>query len=155
MHLVYTRDASGARRFYINGVQAASGTVVAGDFSSWGNYALALANEPAEDRPWLGELHLMALYDRALDAAEVGLNFGAGPDQGPPETVPPVVTAPADLSVTAVDASGTPATDPAIVAFLNAATAVDNVDGMLIPTNDAPAVFQFVEQGVQQRRETG
>ena len=30
-------------------------------------------------REWLGELHLIAIYDRALDAGEVQQNFTAGP----------------------------------------------------------------------------
>ena len=53
----------------------------------------------------------------------------------------PVVTAPASITGAAVDADGTPATDTSIQAFLNSATANDDVDGMLTPTHDAPAVF--------------
>jgi hypothetical protein len=39
---------------------------------------LVLANEPGGARLWLGELHLVAIYDRALTAAEVNSNFMAG-----------------------------------------------------------------------------
>ncbi len=53
----------------------------------------------------------------------------------------PVVTPPANITVAAVDAYGTPATDPYIAAFLNGATATDNVDGAIAPTNNAPAQF--------------
>jgi len=52
----------------------------------------------------------------------------------------PVVTAPADLTLTAPDSNGLPATDAAIAAFLSGATAVDDVDGEIKAiTNDAPA----------------
>jgi hypothetical protein len=54
---------------------------VGGDFSGWtSNYRLGLANEMTKDHPWLGEIHLVAIYDRALTADEVGQNYGAGLD---------------------------------------------------------------------------
>ncbi|MBI5137407.1 MAG: DUF5011 domain-containing protein, partial [Nitrospirae bacterium] len=55
----------------------------------------------------------------------------------------PVVTAPANIVVPAVDATGTPASNAAIVAFLAGATALDNVDGVLTAfiTHNAPAQF--------------
>ena len=55
----------------------------------------------------------------------------------------PVVTAPAPIIVPAVDGTGTPATDAAIVAFLAGATALDNVDGDLTGgiTHNAPGQF--------------
>ncbi len=139
-HVMYTREASGTSHFYVNGVEVATGSQT-GNFSNWGNYQLALANEPAEDRAWLGELHLVSFYDRALTAAEVDLNFVAGPELGPVDTIPPVVTAPADQTVAAVDASGTPAVAASIMAWLDSATAQDNLDGSVAVSNDAPAVL--------------
>jgi len=53
----------------------------------------------------------------------------------------PVITAPAPITVAAVDATGTPATNAAITAFLAAATAIDNVDANPVVTNDAPLQF--------------
>ncbi|WP_462162962.1 immunoglobulin-like domain-containing protein [Pseudoalteromonas xiamenensis] len=53
----------------------------------------------------------------------------------------PVVTAPANIDVAATDASGTAVTESAIAAFLAGATANDAVDGVLVVTHDAPAVF--------------
>jgi hypothetical protein len=51
-HVVYTRDASGVARIYLDGVQRALGPV-GGDFSNWDtSFRLALANELTEDRPW-------------------------------------------------------------------------------------------------------
>ncbi len=45
------------------------------------------------------------------------------------DTEAPVVTAPADITVAATDASGTARTDGAIAAFLASASATDNADG--------------------------
>ena len=77
-HVVYTRDAVGNARVYINGKQQAS-KKVSGKLSNWNNnFHLILANEVTRDRPWLGTFHLVALYSRALTAKEVGQNFKAG-----------------------------------------------------------------------------
>ena len=51
------------------------------------------------------------------------------------------VTPPADITVRQLDGSGTPAADVTIAAFLSGAIAVDAVDGPLVITHDAPAVF--------------
>jgi hypothetical protein len=81
-HVVYTRDASGVARIYIDDVEQANGTV-GGDFSNWdAGYRLALGNELTGGRPWLGEFHLVAIYNRALSPAEVTQNFEAGADSG-------------------------------------------------------------------------
>jgi hypothetical protein len=53
----------------------------------------------------------------------------------------PVVTAPEDIVITAVDPSGIAATNSSITEFLNQASAVDNVDGAVDVTNDAPDQF--------------
>ena len=82
-HVVYTRNASGIAKIYINGTEQMSSTV-GGDFSTWSSYALALANELSGGRPWLGELYLVAFYDRALTSDEVDQNFSAGPNPGSP-----------------------------------------------------------------------
>jgi hypothetical protein len=51
-----------------------------GGLSQWDDtYRIIVANEATNDRTWLGELHLIAVYDRALDAGEVEQNFMAGP----------------------------------------------------------------------------
>ena len=55
-----------------------------GDFSTWttaSDHRFALANEvELASRGWAGELHLVALYDRALSEAEILQNFAAGWD---------------------------------------------------------------------------
>ncbi|NOX77094.1 MAG: LamG domain-containing protein, partial [Gammaproteobacteria bacterium] len=77
-HVVYTRDAAGVAMIYINGTEQA-GTTISGNLSNWdGGYRLALANELTGDRPWRGELHLVAIFDRALSAADISQNYSAG-----------------------------------------------------------------------------
>ncbi|MDY7099593.1 MAG: PKD domain-containing protein [Actinomycetota bacterium] len=80
-HVVVTRSADGATSIRVDGVEVAS-DVVLGDLSTWQDYRLALANELTGDRPWLGELRLVALYDRALTPAEIARNLAVGPDGG-------------------------------------------------------------------------
>jgi hypothetical protein len=77
-HLVYTRSASGVATFFIDGVDVAR-TTGGGPMSNWNEgYRLAVGNELSNDRPWLGEIHLVAVYGRALGADEVKQNFKAG-----------------------------------------------------------------------------
>ncbi|MCH8922318.1 MAG: tandem-95 repeat protein [Planctomycetes bacterium] len=85
-HVVYTRDAAEMARIYVDGSQVAS-AVIDGDFSSWdAAFRLALANEFGGERPWLGEIHLAAVYAAALSAEEVDQNFRAGAN---PISLPP------------------------------------------------------------------
>ena len=77
-HLVYTRNQQGDTSIYLNGERVESDRTP-GDFSNWDPaFSLALANELTQDRPWLGEFHLVAVYNRALTATEVGQNYTAG-----------------------------------------------------------------------------
>ncbi len=86
-HVAYTRDTSGKAVLYVNGKVVESGNVV-GDLSNWkDDLRLALGNELTEDRPWLGELHRVALYARALDSRAVARSAEGGRNQGPDEPV--------------------------------------------------------------------
>lgn len=77
-HLVFTRDRSGKAKIYVDGRQRKQGEV-SGSLQNWNDsYQLGLANELTGDRPWLGELHLVAVYSRDLSAADVASNFKAG-----------------------------------------------------------------------------
>ena len=77
-HVVYTRQSTGMARIYINSIEVA-GRVVAGQLIGWDdNYRLVLANEVIGGRPWLGEFHLVAFYNRALTPLEINLNYQAG-----------------------------------------------------------------------------
>ena len=79
-HLLYTRSEEGVAKLYINGEQVTTANV-GGNFSNWDmTYPLSIANEVSLNRPWYGDIHLVALYDRALSPAEVQQNFVAGPD---------------------------------------------------------------------------
>jgi hypothetical protein len=78
-HVVYTRDSSGKATIYLNGEEKATAES-AGSLANWsGDFRLLLANERTGDRPWRGELHLVAIYERALSADEVTQNHKAGP----------------------------------------------------------------------------
>lgn len=77
-HVVYTRDAKGTAKLFINGKQRAT-KKVAGKLSNWNQgFRLILANELTGDRSWLGEFHLVAVYSRALTAKEIAQNFKRG-----------------------------------------------------------------------------
>ena len=77
-HVVYTRDKAGNVRIYVDGRRRAAGKV-AGNLSNWDDrFRLGLANELSGDRPWSGELQLVAVYGRALTPREVEQNFKAG-----------------------------------------------------------------------------
>ena len=57
----------------------------------------------------------------------------------------PTVTAPADITVAATGPNGIAVTDPAIVAFLGGAIAIDNVDGAIVTIgNNAPTPLLLV-----------
>ena len=74
-HLVYTRGKDKRAILYING-QDRGILDIGGDFSNWDEtMPLLLGDEVSEDRPWLGLLHLCAVYSRALSPAEVLHNY--------------------------------------------------------------------------------
>jgi hypothetical protein len=82
-HLVYTRDATGKAALYVNGAVVASETI-GGDASNWeDDFRLALGNELTEDRSWLGELHRVALYARALNSGEISRSAKARHEKAP------------------------------------------------------------------------
>jgi len=65
-----------------------------------------------------------------------------------PDNTTPVISVPADITVAAIDDSGTSDTNIDIATFLTAATANDAVDGIVAVTHDAPAVFPLGETTV-------
>ncbi len=97
-HLVCTRDAGGQARMYLNGTEVAN-RKVAGTFANWvAGFALTLGHETgggSDDRAWTGELHLLAVYGRALAPAEIQQNFNFGANLN----LPPIVSAGADTVV--------------------------------------------------------
>ena len=80
-HLVATRTPDGVVRLFLDGQEVATNTV-AGDMNRWpDDCRLVVGNEVSGDRPWRGEIALVALYARALSADEIAQNFAAGPPQ--------------------------------------------------------------------------
>ena len=78
-HVIHTHKSDGSEVLYIDGVQDRTFTRT-GALTQWDpTYPIVVANEATNDRSWLGELHLIAVYDRALEAGEVQQNFAAGP----------------------------------------------------------------------------
>jgi hypothetical protein len=82
-HVVFTRDAAGTAIMFIDGKQVVS-KKVDGKLGNWdATLHLALANEVTKDRPWLGDMHLVAIFDQALSVKEVQQNFAAGTQSRP------------------------------------------------------------------------
>jgi hypothetical protein len=91
-HVVYTRDSAGRATIYIDG-QERGVITVGGAFGAWeAQLPLLLANELSEDRPWLGQFRLVAIFGRALEPREVQHNYEAGQPVG--ETVKAAFTIP-------------------------------------------------------------
>ncbi|MBM4131478.1 LamG domain-containing protein, partial [bacterium] len=95
--IVYTRGASDATsRVYVNGSQVST-AANSSAFSSWNTgYPLAIGNEIGRtDRTWAGEVHLVAVYKRALSAEEIQHNFTIGVPAmyGPGGPAAPVLSA--------------------------------------------------------------
>ncbi len=79
LHLVYTRNAAGLARLYLNGTAQAT-KAMSGDLAGWpAQPTLRLAASPTGEQPWLGEYQLLAFYSRALNATEVQQNYRNGP----------------------------------------------------------------------------
>jgi hypothetical protein len=86
-HIVYTRDKAGRAIFYLDGQRQAN-RAVSGNCSNWDSgYRLALANELTQDRPWLGEMYRIAIYDRALGNNQITRNFKTGHSKIPDSPV--------------------------------------------------------------------
>ena len=94
-HVVFSRDIAGVETIFVDGVERSSQTI-GGDFSGWDDgYRLLLANEITANKAWLGALHLVAVYNRALSPFEVDQNHAAGPWAGAPNQ-PPTASLSAD-----------------------------------------------------------
>ncbi len=77
-HTVYSRAADGRASIYVNGIVRVVDNI-GGDFSNWdGGFDLTLGNEASGDRPWLGELYLVAIYCNGLNQNQVDQNLAAG-----------------------------------------------------------------------------
>ena len=82
-HVALTRTTTGTQTLYVNGVARATSTRT-GTTSNWNtSFPLTIANAPTGNRPWLGTMCLVAVYDTALSASQVSDNFAAGCDPAP------------------------------------------------------------------------
>lgn len=79
-HVVFTRDANGNAALYVNG-QSVQAQAIQGDFSNWSRgYRLLACPDDEYKKTWDGQMHLMAIYARALTEEEVKKNHKLGPD---------------------------------------------------------------------------
>jgi hypothetical protein len=78
-HVALVSAPDGTRTLYLDGVPRATDGR-GGDLSVWGTtHRFGLASELDGVGPWLGTYHLVAIYARALTAAEVATNYAAAP----------------------------------------------------------------------------
>ena len=81
-HIVVTYDYS-VQVVHVDGKRRATEYLPGGRFSNWDpSYRLILGNEATGDRPWLGKIYYVAIYDRALGKEKVRKNFLAGRERG-------------------------------------------------------------------------
>jgi hypothetical protein len=79
-HVVFTRDANGNAALYING-QSVHAQAIQGDFANWSrDYRLLACPDDEYKKTWDGQMHLLAIYARALTEEEVRKNHKLGPD---------------------------------------------------------------------------
>ncbi len=71
LHIAATYDGSSAR-LYVNGRLLKEQSYMGGDLQNWNDSCfLVLGNEITGNRPWQGEIHCLALYDRTLGNGEI------------------------------------------------------------------------------------
>ncbi len=79
VHVVHTYDGT-TERLYLNGNLQSAQVSSRGDYSNWyTNHRLTIGNEASGDRPFAGQIKLVAIYNRAIDSAEIQQNYAAGP----------------------------------------------------------------------------
>ena len=78
MHVVVTHDEESELAIWVDGALVASETRT-GAFDEWSTeHILAVGNEITLERPYVGTVHLVAVYDRALSNSEIQQNLEAG-----------------------------------------------------------------------------
>ena len=158
-HVVYTRRSDGQARLFVDG-QVVSETNLGGDMSNWdASYRFALANEVGASRPWLGEMYLVAMYDRALSASEVEQNRSAG--SGGVSSGHLDVTPTAEIRITAIVGQSLQSTQPGFdLTNLGGAAlqwtasvdqpwvSLDNTSGSLTPNQEVESNLVFDENQI-------
>ena len=79
-HVVATYDPARGRRIYVNGTFTGDRDPMSGgSLIDWDDsFAFLLGNEVSSDRPWSGQLRLVAIHNRALTRQQIEQNFAAG-----------------------------------------------------------------------------
>lgn len=78
MHIVAIYDFE-HEIVYVNGKKQMCKEFHAGKFANWDkSYNLAIGNELTGNRPWLGKIYKVAIYNRALSRQEVLRNYKVG-----------------------------------------------------------------------------
>ena len=64
---------------FINGKKRKCDALIKGNFSNWdSSFKLVIGNEATGDRPWLGEIYYVAIFDKALNSREIKLRYQTG-----------------------------------------------------------------------------
>lgn len=75
LHIVVSYNFE-KQKVYVNGDLLISSDVPGGDFKNWDpEYRLVLGNEATGDRPWLGTISYVAIYNYPLDTQEVHRSY--------------------------------------------------------------------------------
>lgn len=79
-HVVFTFDQYRGRRIWVDGRYTDDvDEVEASRLWNWsGEHQLVLGNTTSDDRPWLGQVRLLAVYEYLLSEAQILQNFAAG-----------------------------------------------------------------------------
>jgi VanZ family protein len=77
-HIVVAYDFS-EQKIFVNGEMRLRQRVPAGRFTNWDpSYYLVLGNEATGDRPWIGKIFYLGIYNRALSKQEIRKSYLAG-----------------------------------------------------------------------------
>jgi hypothetical protein len=77
-HVVYTRNDQGREKLFIDGKLVKKGTRE-GHFDKWKkDWYFGIGNELTKDRSWLGEVFLVAIYEKNLNEKEIEKNYKQG-----------------------------------------------------------------------------
>jgi len=79
-HVVINYDPVNGRQIFVNGQHTGDVDAIApGSLAEWDpSFALVLGNETSGDIPWLGSIRMLAIHNRALDAAQITQNYSVG-----------------------------------------------------------------------------
>jgi hypothetical protein len=82
-HVVMTYDQAVGRKIWVNGMWTEDpDPAEAALLVNWHpDYVFAIGNETSNNRPWLGQMKFLAIYNRALAAEQIQMNYAAGASQ--------------------------------------------------------------------------